>query len=119
MDHESSWLSRVIWFSKLHSDEHTRVSTGCMAAEGRLYLVKSDTRLSSKWVNSLVDWIEKCTQVINLALKTFKYKRREGYKLEVFKLALYDKLSHFFLMLISWLRREWSLAELCSLMKSS
>lgn len=75
-DGESSWLSRVIWFSKLHSDEHTRVSTGCMAAEGRLYLVKPDTRLSSKWVSSLVDWIEKCTQVINLALKTFKYKWR-------------------------------------------
>lgn len=111
----------MIWFSKLHSDEHTRVSTGRMAAEGRLYLVKPDTRLSSKWVSSLVDWIEKCTQVINLALKTFKYKRREGHKLGVFKLALYDKLSHFFLMLVSWcwLRREWSLAELCSLMKSS
>lgn len=119
MDRESSWLSRGIWFSKLHSDEHTRVSTGHMATEGRLYLVKSDTRLFAKWVSSLVDWIEKCTQVINLALKTFEYKRREGYKLEVFKLALYDKLSHFFLMLISWLRREWSLAELCSLMKSS
>lgn len=40
-----------------------------MAAEGRLYLVKMDTGLSSKWVSSLVDWIEKCTQEINLALK--------------------------------------------------
>lgn len=40
-----------------------------MAAEGRLYLVKRDTRLSSKWESSLVDWIEKCTQEINLALK--------------------------------------------------
>lgn len=41
MDCGSSWSSRVIWFLKLHRDEHTRIRTGRMAAEGKLYLVKT------------------------------------------------------------------------------